>query len=357
MASITGYGSKHSHEFTLNVWENSWNQASNSSDVGFSFTLYKNSYSWSGWNSISYIVTINGVQYTGTIPAYSAGNVLTITSGSLNVPHNSDGTKTLYFSFQVTDNSGQSYTCGNASASGYMGLTNIPRYPSVAQSLRLKTDTSITMNWSSDKVIDALYYSINGGTTWNYVSNPNSTNGTYVISNLAPNTSYTIKTRLRSRDSQLTGDSSNLSITTFDISKITVLNDFEHGELIPMTISSPANTTPLILQMYVGDVQIFQKNINQGNIEVQMTQDELDLLYSLYGSGQQLTAIFRLLSNGYTDEKSCLVLLKGNQKTIDVNVNNEFKRAKAFVNIAGTNKRGVFWYNLGGAWKRGGRDV
>lgn len=352
MASITGYGSKHSHEFTLNVWENSWSQSGNYSNCGFSFTLYKSSYSWSGWNSISYIVTINGVQYTGTIPSYSAGSTLTITSGNLDVAHEYDGSKVLYFSFSVTDNSGQSYTCGNASASGYMYLTSIPRYPASWQSLRSKTDTTIVMNWSSDKTIDAVYYSINGGSTWNYVNNPNNTNGVYTISGLVPNTSYTIKTRLKSRDSQLTGDSGDLVISTYDISRITELNNLLHGEPIPITISSPANTTPLILQMTVNNTQIFSKNVTQGSILVNMTDEELNLLYSLYGNNSSLQATFTLLSNGYSDSKTVTVTYKGNQKTIYTK-ENSWNRGKAYVNVSGENKRGTTWTKVNGSWKRG----
>ena len=41
--------------------------------------------------------------------------------------HNNDGSKSIGFSFSVTDNSGQSYTCGNASASGSMALSTIAR--------------------------------------------------------------------------------------------------------------------------------------------------------------------------------------------------------------------------------------
>lgn len=173
MASITGYGSKHSHEFTLTVNEDSYSQPNNTSTVSFSFTIYKSSYSWSGWNSITYIVTINGQQYTGTIPSYTAGSTKTITSGSLIVPHETNGSKTLYFSFSVTDSSGQSYTCGNASASGNMALTNISRYPAMPTLSEYEnSDTYFRIYWSTDQVIDSVWISYNNGTTWTYVYNP-----------------------------------------------------------------------------------------------------------------------------------------------------------------------------------------
>ena len=127
MSTIVGYGSKHNHEFTLNVNETSTDIINNTSTISFDFTIYKSSYSWSGWNSITYTVNIDGTNYTGTIPSYTAGNRMVIASGTQTISHNSDGTKNIGFSFNVTDNSGQSYTCGNASASGTMDLTTIAR--------------------------------------------------------------------------------------------------------------------------------------------------------------------------------------------------------------------------------------
>lgn len=127
MATIIGYGSKHSHEFKLTVNEVSTNIENNTSEVSFSFTIYKSSYSWSGWNSITYAININGTTYAGTIPSYSAGSTLTIRTGNQTIQHNEDGTKSINCSFSVNDPSGASYTCGNASASGVVTLTTIAR--------------------------------------------------------------------------------------------------------------------------------------------------------------------------------------------------------------------------------------
>ena len=95
MATIIGYGSKHSHEFKLTVNEISTNVENNTSEVSFDFTIYKASYSWNGWNSITYTITINGTPYTGTIPSYSAGSTMTIKSGSQSIKHEDNGSKTI----------------------------------------------------------------------------------------------------------------------------------------------------------------------------------------------------------------------------------------------------------------------
>lgn len=353
MASIVGYGSKHSHEFTLTVNETGTSQSGNYSTVDFSFTIYKASFSWSGWNSISYIVTINNQQYTGTIPAYSAGNTMTITSGSLTVPHDSNGSKTLYFSFSVTDNSGQSYTCGNASSSGSMALTNIARNPSILLSEYETKDTYYRIYWSSDMVIDALWISYDNGTTWNYVYNPNSSSGIFNCTPAIPNTTYNNKVRVRGKASQLTSDSGVLTITTKDISRIASMEAVIHGEPIKFTVTSPADNNPITLQMLVDNTIIFTRTVTKGNNSITLNDTELDLLYSLYGNSNTLTATFNLTSNDYVDSRSETITLKGNQKTGDININNNWKRGKVWTNINGTWKRGVLWTKVSGTWKRG----
>lgn len=149
MATITGYGSKHSHEFKLTVNETSTDVSKNTSEISFSFTLYKSSYSWSGWNSITYTVTINGTSYTGTIPAYTKGTTLTIKSGTQTITHDDDGKKTISCSFSVNDGSGQTYTCGNASASGDIILSTIPRTSTINNFYGNDIEEYFSVNYTS----------------------------------------------------------------------------------------------------------------------------------------------------------------------------------------------------------------
>lgn len=354
MASIVGYGSKHSHEFTLTVNEDSISQSGNYSTVSFSFTLYKSSYSWSGWNSISYIVTINGQQYTGTIPSYSAGSTKTITSGTLTVPHDSNGSKTLYFSFSVTDSSGQSYTCGNASASGSMALTSIARQPSKPTlTVTNVSDTSFTVFWSTNMIIDAVWYSADGGTVWGYVNNPNKSSGSLRFTPAVPNTTYRERIRVRGKDSQLTTDSDDITVTTLDHVRISSIDETIHGEPIKLNVTCPADTTPITLTINVSGTDICTRNISKGNVAINLTDSELDTLYSFYGNNNSVTATFTVTSNGYSDTATANITLKGNQKTSYSNINSSWKRGKVYVNVNGTWKRGVVWTKISGSWKRG----
>ncbi len=245
MATITGYGSKHSHEFKLTVNETSTSTANNTSEVSFSFTIYKASYSWSNWNSITYSITINGTSYTGTIPSYSAGSTMTIRSGSQTIAHNNDGTKSINYSFSVNDGSGQSYTCGNASASGTLTLTKIPRYTTVYNSLRSKTINTLDINWSTTNAIDWVQYSLNGGGWTDIYGNPDGAyrNGHYQITGLNPNTNYTIKTRCKRTDSQLWSESSAITITTYDIAKLISVPNVNIGSSHTITWNNPSGAS------------------------------------------------------------------------------------------------------------------
>lgn len=125
--TISDNGSKGHHKFTLEVNENSVSGTKSTLDYSFKLSPIQKGWDWSSWgNSISYSIAIGDNSYSGTIPAYDGSSTVTLKSGSnIEIEHNSDGTKTIPISFTVTDGAGQSYTCGNASASDEMVLTAI----------------------------------------------------------------------------------------------------------------------------------------------------------------------------------------------------------------------------------------
>lgn len=239
MGTITGYGSKHSHEFKLTVNETSTSVANNTSEISFSFTIYKASYSWSNWKSITYSISINGTSYSGTIPSYSAGSTLTIRTGSQTVSHNSDGTKSINYSFSVNDGSGQSYTCGNASASGSMNLSTIPRYAKASISLNSKTVNSVKLNYSADATIDGIWVSKNGGAWESGYALTSPIN----VSGLSPNTKYTLKIRVKRADSQLYSESNSIEVTTHQIATLSSVPNVNIGSAHTITWANPSGTT------------------------------------------------------------------------------------------------------------------
>ena len=130
MASIQANGSKGHHKFILEVKQASQNVANNTSSISFTFKIapIETSWNWEQWGAyIKYTLTINGVVYSGNIDNYDGYSTITLKSGSQTVTHNADGTKSISYSFSVTDTSGVTYTSGNASESGTMALTTIAR--------------------------------------------------------------------------------------------------------------------------------------------------------------------------------------------------------------------------------------
>lgn len=186
-------------------------------------------------------VTINSIYINGglvlsnqTYSNISGNGTHKLASGTTTIKHNDDGNKS--FSISI---SGWLYDTGSPSGSGTFELEQIDRYASCIQSLNSKTETEITMNWSSDNKISKVWCSIDGGTTWKEMTFPNSTSGKYKISNLNPNTTYSIKTRVRRADNGLTSDSSSLSIATYDYPHCTDSPNFTIGNSVTMKVYNP----------------------------------------------------------------------------------------------------------------------
>jgi len=171
MATITANGSKGHHKFTLEVTESNYSVNNNTSDVSFTFKIapIQSGYNWSGWGSyISYTITIDGTNYTGTIGSYNGSSTVTLKSDSkTGILHNNDGAKTIDFSFSVTDTSGQTYTCGNASKSGTLTLTTIPRASNIGVAdANIGSSTNITINKASSGFTTTLWYKAQGQNSW-----------------------------------------------------------------------------------------------------------------------------------------------------------------------------------------------
>lgn len=255
--TIEANGSKGHHKFTLIVEETYVGSGyQNTSDVSFTFKLsaIQNGWDWNGWASkITYKVTINGNEYTGSIGSYNGSSTVTLKSGSETIEHNGDGTKSIGISFQVTDTSGQSYTCGNASNSDTFALTSIPRYATSNQSLSNATETSFTVSWWSDSTINYVWYSIDNGSNWVGVGNPNYTSGNYTISNLQENTTYNVKTKVRRADSNLETISLVGTWTTYSYPKPISSTNFTIGNGATVNLYNPLSRSVTLYILKVGE--------------------------------------------------------------------------------------------------------
>lgn len=185
-------------------------------------------------------LTVNGSNYGTTSWYGSVGqSYVNIASYTLNnVAHNADGSKSITISGSCTGPSGTSMSGYTASGSGTAVLDKIPRYATCTQSNTAKTETTITIKWTSDSTIDYVWYKIGSG-SWTAVGSTNASSGTYTISGRAANTAYTIYTRVRRKDSQLTTDSSALSVTTYAYPYCTTAPNFVIGNPVTLSFYNP----------------------------------------------------------------------------------------------------------------------
>lgn len=223
---------------TLEVTEQSQSIEDNATTVKYELTLirpaYVDSTATKNWS-----VTIEGVVHsgTGTIGGQARKTLLT---GTQVIQHNSDGTKTISFSGDCNlDIYWSNQYIGTISGSGSMTLTPILRYATITQSLSSKTETTATVKWTSNATCDKLWSSIDNGSTWNEISIADSSKGSYIISGLNANTTYQIKTRIRRKDTQLTTDSSAMSVTTYDFPYCNSMPNFTIGSKVTLGFYNP----------------------------------------------------------------------------------------------------------------------
>jgi len=171
-------------------------------------------------------VTINGttVYSKGATPWESAvfpaakGSV----SGSIDVPHNSDGKKTITIGFSTSIWYGTAQEYG-----GTLTLANIDRTaPSVSISTSSVRASSVYVTATASTTCDVWEYTTNNWSTATQYSTGGKTSANVTISNLTPNTSYTIAVRARKQSNRVVGYSGTSTIKTLGGSVINSISTF-----------------------------------------------------------------------------------------------------------------------------------
>lgn len=240
MAISPTFGTSNQYiKYRIVVEESNTNIAANTSQVTVYVQAWRTNtgYTTDGYGTC--YCGINGSSYSNSW-AYRDGHAITYNSytelfrTTVTIPHNADGTKSIWVSASISHDS------FSASDQGFtVTLSTIPRYATSVQSLSSKTETTIKMNWSSNSTIDYVWYSTNNGSSWVGIGGVNATSGSYTISGLTANTTYNIKTRVRRKDSQLTTDSGNLSIATYNYPYASSMPNFTIGNTLTLGIYNP----------------------------------------------------------------------------------------------------------------------
>lgn len=198
----------------LTVTESSYNVANNTSVVAWDLKLYRPS-SISSSAQKDFKVIINGSTVKSGTTTIGGSGTKTIASGTTTISHNSDGAKTISFSFNLEVSitwSGKA--TGDASASGSLKLTTIPRATTPiasASSVNIGDSVTFTLNRASTSFTHKLTYKfgtltgtigtgLTTSTTWTVPSSfaeqiPNATSGTCTITCTTYNGSSTVGTK------------------------------------------------------------------------------------------------------------------------------------------------------------------
>lgn len=258
------------------------------------------------------------------------------------VAHNDDGTSKAWIAGVVNGPSGTSLSGSSASGNQTVTLDRIPRYGTSNQSLKSKTETSIVMNWSSNSTVDYIWYSINNGSSWTGVDVTDGTSGTYTISGLSANATYNIKTRIRRKDSQLSTDSSSLSVTTYNYPYITAV---ETGNLIignsqKLTLYNPLSRSVTIrmnkdsasgTQLYSGTTTgtsiTFTPNASTLYSSIPNAQSGNCYYSAIYGSVTRTTSVqkYTINSSNCTPTFSAFTYKDNNSTTANITGNNQLQ--------------------------------
>lgn len=259
-------------------------------------------------------ITINGTTTSiskrmNCNPWPSDAKYLIQTVSNFRVDHNVDGTKSIVISARANGTaasygpSNSTSPSGDCTASATITLDTIPRGANVSQTLGSRTETTLTINWVADAVVDRLWYSTDNGSTYAQVTIADSTSGTYTITGLSANTTYQVKTRTRRKDTQVTADSSALSCKTYNWPNGSTMPDFVIGAGITVGIYNPLSRTASVRLLDASN-NILATASTSGTSVVFDTSAIADDLYSAIPNSTSGTYKIRCVTDGHTVTKT-----------------------------------------------------
>ncbi len=291
-------------------------------------------------------VEINGQNVYSGDDSHSVTTGDVLASGNLDINQNDTPSLTVKMHGGIYSRS------DNISKEQSWNLDTIPRYITSWDVQLIAELNTVKIIWKTNESCRNIKFGIDESKM--NEKNVVSAGGTEVISNLSPNTEYTVYINFERNDSKLyLPKNQTYKIKTKDYAKITDAKNFIHGDGTSIQITNPASLS-LNLEMKIGSNSILTKTVATGTNSISFSDNELDKIYKLYGNSNSLTVTFIVSGGGYTNSKTCTVTLAGNQKTSFLKVNNSIKRAKIFVCVNGQIKRAVAWTCQNGKIKRCG---
>lgn len=290
------------------------------------------------------------IDTTGTINASSPNAYIPITSGTIEVQHNDDGSKTIPFSAQI-----QASSYGvSATLNGNFTLNKIPRYANFTSlSIKSRTINSITIQFSTDKRAN-IYCNVNGG-SWLNSGNPfisNTTSGQFTVKfknaestqRLDPNSNYNFNVLARAVDSGLDTVKA-ISSTTMDIAKITSAPNVNIGSSHTIQWSNPSGASTSLKLCKTDNSTIINYGTVTGNSK--SVTPTASTIYALTPNSNSITLRYIITTTydgqSYTNYKNCVFFVTNSNPTFS---NFDYKDVNSTTtNLTGNSKTIVKGYS------------
>lgn len=228
-------------KYRIVVTENSVDVANNTSNVNVRVQVWRTNQGFETYGTGTVYVQIDGVMYSAAISrsqVFTYNSYTQIFNRNVTIAHEDSGAKNLYVAAAINHTQFTSNPQGFTTA-----LTTIARYAAITQTLAGKTETTVSINWTTDSIVDNLWYSVDDGANWENVLIADATSGAYTIEGLNAGTAYSVKTRVRRKSSQLESDSSAQSVTTYDYPYASSMPDFVIGNTLTLGFYNPLART------------------------------------------------------------------------------------------------------------------
>ena len=209
---------------------------------------------------------------------------------------------------------------------------------------------SVTNNGGAS-IVDRYIDLFTNSACTNKVGTISGASGTFT--GLTPNTTY--YARANASNGTYRGYSSVVTVSTYDIARITSAPNIEHGNGLTVGYSNPSGASLQIgLFKTDGSTALAGYRACSGSsYTFSFTDAELDAMYRQYGNSNSFKArVYIKTAGSYLAYAEITITLKGNQKTARINISSSWRRGKSHINISGTWHKGVVWENINGTWHR-----
>ena len=230
------------------------------------------------------------------------------------------------------------------------GLPIVTPGMTVTQSLASKTYNSIKMDWATSEIADKIAYSIDGGSTWNWITlSSEGTSGDYLIEGLSPNTTYKIRTRARRKDTGIdTNYTATLDIATYKTPSTP--SDVSFGNVQPFSCTVYCTSSD------TSNTSAYEYVLCDANKKVISTLQSNASYYNFTGLSEETTYYVKCRvqskdSGTWSGYKEASFMTPADQSKGYINTNGTWRLGKVFINDNGTWKKAKKTYiKKDGGW-------